>query len=85
MKYTSHFRRALVPLLAGCATPAVIDTASLPAKPAAFREASTTTAPALQGTWWCVFAAPVLSQLVGLKPPTQNPAALDIAINPGAT
>ena len=64
MKYTSHFRRALVPLLAGCATRAVIDTASLPAKPAAFREASTTTAPALQGPWWCVFAAPVLSQLV---------------------
>lgn len=64
MKYTSHFRRALVPLLAGCATPAVIDTASLPAKPAAVREASTTTAPALQGPWWGVFAAPVLSQLV---------------------
>lgn len=69
MTYTSNFRWALVPLLAalvlaGCATPAAIDTASLPATPAAFREASTSSAPALQGPWWGVFADPVLSQLV---------------------
>ena len=72
MKYTSPIRWALVPLLAalvlaGCATPAAIDTASLPATPAAFREGSTaitTTTPALQGPWWGVFADPVLSQLV---------------------
>ncbi len=69
MKYTSPIRWALAPLLvalvlAGCATPAAIDTASLPATPAAFREGSTTTAPAMQGPWWGVFADPVLSQLV---------------------
>ena len=72
MKYTSPIRWALAPLLAamvlaGCATPAAIDTASLPVTPLAFREGSTavtTTTPALQGPWWGVFADPVLSQLV---------------------
>ena len=72
MKYTSPIRWALAPLLAamvlaGCATPAAIDTASLPVTPLAFREGSTavtTTTPALQGPWLGVFADPVLSQLV---------------------
>ena len=45
MKYTSPIRWALAPLLAamvlaGCATPAAIDTASLPVTPLAFREGS---------------------------------------------
>ncbi|MDO8249994.1 MAG: RND transporter, partial [Rhodoferax sp.] len=74
-------RLALLPLLAalvlaGCATGASIDPASLPAAPAAFREnagpaasnnTSTSAAPTpvqAQGLWWKVFSDPVLDQLV---------------------
>jgi outer membrane protein, multidrug efflux system len=59
-------------LLAGCATSASIDSASLPVAPAAFKEAAVSVAgasvapvaPETQGRWWSVFADPVLDQLV---------------------
>ncbi len=70
----SKARLSLLPLLAalvlaGCATPAAIDTASLPATPTAFKESTVTVGPVLddahaQGRWWTVFADPVLDQLV---------------------
>ncbi|MDI1340625.1 efflux transporter outer membrane subunit [Polaromonas sp.] len=76
---SSRLRHALVPLLAalvlaGCATPAAVDPARLPATPPAFRgqqdasrvlavtPISTEAQP--QGRWWTVFADPVLDQLV---------------------
>jgi multidrug efflux system outer membrane protein len=71
---TSKLRTALLPLLAalvlaGCATSASVDPASIPAAPAAYKEnaaavATTATAPQSQGTWWKVFSDPVLDQLV---------------------
>lgn len=76
---SSRLRSALVPLLAalvlaGCATPAVVDPASLPTTPPVFRgqqDASRVLAAApagaeaqAQGRWWSVFADPVLDQLV---------------------
>jgi multidrug efflux system outer membrane protein len=77
MKHTfPRLRNALVPLLAalllaGCATPAAVDPARLPATPPAFKEQdpsrvlATAPAPAeAQGRWWTVFADPVLDQLV---------------------
>lgn len=73
-KTTSNLRSALAPLvlallLAGCATSASIDPASLPAAPAAFKEnaaavTSTPVAPQVQGLWWKVFADPVLDGLI---------------------
>ncbi|MEO6016773.1 MAG: TolC family protein, partial [Polaromonas sp.] len=73
----SGLRVALAPLvmalvLAGCATSASVDPASLPAAPAAFKEnaaqpttAAATAAPAQsQGNWWKAFSDPVLDQLV---------------------
>ncbi|MDB5963910.1 MAG: transporter [Polaromonas sp.] len=73
----SLLRTAWLPLvaalvLAGCATSASIDPAPLPVSPAAYKEnaASTTTAtatvaaPQPAGTWWRVFADPVLDGLV---------------------
>lgn len=73
-KPTSKLRSALAPLvlallLAGCATSASIDPASLPAAPAAFKEnaaavTSTPVAPQVQGLWWKVFADPVLDGLI---------------------
>ena len=56
-------------LIAGCATSASIDTASMPATPTAFKETPATGAAAsmalpAQGRWWTVFADPVLDQLV---------------------
>ncbi|MFC6284189.1 MULTISPECIES: efflux transporter outer membrane subunit [Polaromonas] len=73
-KTTSNLRTALAPLvlallLAGCATSAVVDPASLPAAPAAFKEnaaavTSTPVAPQVQGLWWKVFADPVLDGLI---------------------
>jgi outer membrane protein, multidrug efflux system len=57
-------------VLAGCASVPPIDTASLPAAPAAFKEAGgqwTTVAPAAsqpRGEWWKAFADPVLDDLV---------------------
>jgi multidrug efflux system outer membrane protein len=57
-------------LLAGCASPPVIDAAALPATPAAFKEGDglwTRVAPAEaqpRGTWWKAFADPVLDELV---------------------
>jgi len=77
MNHTStKLRSALLPLLAalvlaGCATSASVDPASIPAAPAAYKEnAGTPTATAAtaaaqtQGAWWKVFADPVLDQLV---------------------
>lgn len=73
---SSKLRTALLPLLAalvlaGCATSASVDPASIPAAPAAYKENAgtpaanaTATAPQSQGTWWKVFADPVLDQLV---------------------
>jgi outer membrane protein, multidrug efflux system len=73
---TSKLRMALVPLLAalllaGCATPASIDPASIPAAPVAYKEnagspvaAAAAAAPQSQGTWWKAFADPMLDQLV---------------------
>lgn len=75
---SSKLRTALLPLLAalvlaGCATSASVDPASIPAAPAAYKEnaatastasATTTTAPQSQGAWWKVFSDPVLDQLV---------------------
>ena len=73
---SSKLRTALLPLLAalvlaGCATSASVDPASIPAAPAAYKEnAGTPTATAAtaaaqtQGAWWKVFADPVLDQLV---------------------
>lgn len=66
---------ALVPLLsallvAGCATPAAVDPAALPATPAAFKEGDgrwTASAPAeaqARGEWWKAFADPTLDGLV---------------------
>ena len=73
-KPTSKLRSALAPLvlallLAGCATSAVVDPASLPAAPAAFKEnaaavTSAPVAPQVQGLWWKVFADPVLDGLI---------------------
>lgn len=73
-KPTSKLRSALAPLvlallLAGCATSASIDPASLPAAPAAFKEnaaavTSAPVAPQVQGLWWKVFADPVLDGLI---------------------
>ncbi|WP_421955964.1 efflux transporter outer membrane subunit [Polaromonas sp.] len=73
-KTTSNLRSALAPLvlallLAGCATSAVVDPASLPAAPAAFKEnaaavTSAPVAPQVQGLWWKVFADPVLDGLI---------------------
>lgn len=73
----STLRLSLAPLvaalvLAGCATSASIDASSLPKAPQAFKEnasqaaaANTTSAQVQsQGTWWKVFADPVLDQLV---------------------
>lgn len=75
----SNLHRAAKPLLplvaalilAGCATGAAIDPASLPKAPAAFKENQGTlstqavSAPVQsQGNWWKVFADPVLDQLV---------------------
>lgn len=73
----SKMRLTLLPLLAalllaGCATSASIDPASLPVAPAAFKETAVSVAgasvapvaPELQGRWWTVFADPVLDQLV---------------------
>jgi multidrug efflux system outer membrane protein len=66
-------RSALLPLLAalllaGCATSAVVDPASLPAAPSAFKENAgmpvQTNVAQAQGTWWKTFADPVLDQLV---------------------
>lgn len=73
-----RLRNAFVPLLAalvlaGCATSASVDPASLPVAPPAFRtqDASRVLAGApisaeahTQGRWWVVFADPVLDQLV---------------------
>lgn len=74
MNHTPHKpRAALLPLLAalvlaGCATSASIDTTTLPAAPAAFKEgapmATAAAQPQAQGTWWKAFADPVLDQLV---------------------
>jgi multidrug efflux system outer membrane protein len=73
---SSKLRTALLPLLAalvlaGCATSASVDPASIPAAPAAYKENAGTpvanaaaTAAQSQGTWWKVFADPVLDQLV---------------------
>jgi multidrug efflux system outer membrane protein len=72
---TSKLRTALLPLLAalvlaGCATSASVDPSSIPAAPAAYKEnagtasATAATAAQSQGTWWKVFADPVLDQLV---------------------
>jgi multidrug efflux system outer membrane protein len=74
---SSKLRTALLPLLAalvlaGCATSASVDPASIPAAPAAYKEnagtastaTATATAPQSQGAWWKVFADPVLDQLV---------------------
>lgn len=66
---------SLVPLLAalliaGCATPAAVDPASLPTAPAAFKEGDgrwTASAPAeaqSRGEWWKAFADPTLDALV---------------------
>ena len=69
----SKTRLNLLPLLAalvlaGCATSSALDTSSVPATPAAFKEQTaalaSTVAPQTQGRWWTVFADPVLSQLV---------------------
>ena len=69
----SKTRLNLLPLLAalvlaGCATSSALDTSSVPATPAAFKEQTaalaSTAAPQTQGRWWTVFADPVLSQLV---------------------
>ena len=73
----SKMRLTLLPLLAalllaGCATSASIDPASLPVAPAAFKETAVSVAgatvapvaPELQGRWWTVFSDPVLDQLV---------------------
>src|SRR5439155_12618777 len=70
-------RIALAPLvmalvLAGCATSASINPASLPATPTAFKESKGPAASAApvaaeaqsQGLWWKVFSDPVLDQLV---------------------
>ncbi|CAM3596214.1 efflux transporter outer membrane subunit [Polaromonas hydrogenivorans] len=59
-------------LLAGCATSTPLDTSSVPATPAAFKEQAGSVAAATpasgeavgQGVWWSVFADPVLNQLV---------------------
>ena len=56
-------------LLAGCATSASVNPASLPLAPAAFKEvaasvAGAPVAPQPEGRWWTVFADPVLDQLV---------------------
>ncbi|WP_280154116.1 efflux transporter outer membrane subunit [Piscinibacter sp. XHJ-5] len=57
-------------VLAGCATPPAIDTAALPATPAAFKEGDgrwTVAAPAEaqpRGAWWKAFGDPVLDGLV---------------------
>ncbi len=74
MNHTPYkLRTTLLPLmaalvLAGCATSASIDTATLPAAPAAFKEgapmATATAQPQSQGTWWKAFGDPVLDQLV---------------------
>ncbi len=75
---SSRLRKALVPLLAalvlaGCATPAAVDPASLPLTPPAFRNQDASRVLAgtplsaeaqTQGRWWAVFADPVLDQLV---------------------
>lgn len=76
MKHTSsRLRTVLAPLamalvLAGCATPAVVDASRLPSAPTAFKEnvnvlqATPATAPQVQGLWWKVFADPVLDGLI---------------------
>ena len=89
----STLRMSLAPLvaalvLAGCATSASIDASSLPKAPQAFKEnasqvASATTTSAQvqsQGTWWKVFADPVLDQLVEQE--MRDAAALQQEINP---
>ena len=77
--------RTLLPLvaalvLAGCATSAAIDPASLPAAPPAFKEnRSSLTTPAIAsapvqaaGDWWKVFADPVLDQLIAQADRSNN-------------
>lgn len=72
---TRTLRTTLAPVLAalvlaGCASVPAIDTAKLPATPAAFKEAQgkwTTAAPAetqARGEWWLTFSDPVLNGLV---------------------
>ncbi|MFN3571842.1 MAG: efflux transporter outer membrane subunit, partial [Polaromonas sp.] len=75
---SSRWRNALLPLLAalvlaGCATPAAVDPASLPPAPPAFRNQDASRVLAgtplnaeaqARGRWWAVFADPVLDQLV---------------------
>ncbi|MES2508461.1 MAG: efflux transporter outer membrane subunit [Pseudomonadota bacterium] len=71
---SSRLRAVLAPLamalvLAGCATPAVVDSSRLPSAPTAFKENANAvqtpaTAPQVQGLWWKVFADPVLDGLI---------------------
>ncbi|MES2412201.1 MAG: efflux transporter outer membrane subunit [Pseudomonadota bacterium] len=72
---SSKLRTVLAPLamalvLAGCATPAVVDSSRLPSAPTAFKENANAlqntpaTAPQVQGLWWKVFADPVLDGLI---------------------
>ncbi len=71
---SSKLRAVLAPLamalvLAGCATPAVVDSSRLPSAPTAFKENANAvqtpaTAPQVQGLWWKVFADPVLDGLI---------------------
>jgi len=84
MKFT------LVPLLAalliaGCATPAAVDPASLPTTPAAFKEGDgrwTVSAPAEaqpRGEWWKAFGDPTLDALVERAAVSNNSIAIAAA------
>ena len=70
-------------VLAGCATSASIDPARQVTTPAAYKEgaiadAIVASAPQVQGSWWSVFADPVLDQLV--EQAAQNNNNIQVAI-----